>query len=121
MEDGFGVEIGIEPEKLKAYRNNEINMSIAITSGDIKSSYWCECDVEVKPPLSLASDRELSTGRTRMGIIGPNGRIAKPIHVYTRPNNFPAEYELGVTAYIYDSEGTIAKRIDKKSTVICEE
>lgn len=112
---------GVEPGTLKAYSKNEAYLVLSLKSADGTASYWCECDVSVKPPLSLAHDKELNTGRTKVGIIKPNGEIAKRIRLFTMPNNFPDDYSLSITAYIYGEDGAIAERIEKNESVPCKE
>lgn len=107
------------PEKLKAYAKNEVTMVIRLDNANKTNHYWCECDVNVKSPLSLAHDRELDTGRTRMGIVKPEGAIEKQIKVYTRPNNFPDDYAINITAYVYDKDGAISERIELPAKIEC--
>ncbi len=109
-----------EPEALKAYAKSEPFLILTLKNED-SSSYWCECDVNVKPPLSLAHDKELNTGRTKVGIVKPNGSLDKKIRLFTRPNNFPDEYPIGVTSYIYDEDGAIAERVETNGTLACKE
>ncbi len=108
------------PEKLKAYAKNEAIMIIRLGNANKTNHYWCECDVNVKSPLSLAHDRELDTGRTRMGIVHPESAIEKQIKIYTRPNNFPDGYAVKITAYVYDQDGAISERIELQATIECE-
>ncbi|MCL4363369.1 hypothetical protein M1439_02895 [Candidatus Marsarchaeota archaeon] len=107
------------PEKLKAYAKNDVTMVISLNNASKTNHYWCECDVNVKSPLSLAHDRELDTGRTRMGIAHPESKIEKHIKVYTRPNNFPDDYTIKITAYVYDQDGAISERIELPVKIEC--
>lgn len=77
--------------------------------------------MNVKPPLSLAHDKELNTGRTKVGIVKPNGSLDKRIRLFPRPNNFPDDYPVSVTAYIYDGDGAIAERMETNGTLPCKE
>ena len=114
------IETRFEPESLKANRKNEAVMYLAVSSSDSGKAYWCECDITVNPPLSLAHDKELNMGRTRIGILKPGQKIEKQIKLFTRPNNFPDDYPVNVTAYLYDDEGAIAERIDHSEPIKCE-
>ena len=109
-----------EPQVLKAYTKNEAVMKITMKSLDPSRTFWCECDINVKPPLTLAHDKELGLGRTRIGIIKPNGTIQKPIRLYTSPNNFPDEYPISIIAYVYDEDGAIAERLEFSKGIRCE-
>ena len=113
------MSVGFEPEELKAYSKNEQYLILSLKSIDGSSSYWCECDVSVKPPLSLAHDKELNTGRTKVGIIKPGGMLGKRIRLFTMPNNMPDEYKVSITAYIYGEDGTIAERFDTSGSLPC--
>ena len=116
------VSIGMrfEPTILKAYARNEASMHITVKNTDATKTYWCECDVSVKAPLSLAHDKELNIGRSRIGILKPGGEREKELRIYTNPNNFPDEYALTVTAYVYDEDGAIAERTEQPGSVKCE-
>lgn len=109
-----------EPQVLKAYTRNEAVMKITMKSLDQARTFWCECDINVKPPLTLAHDKDLGVGRTRVGILKPNGEIMKPIKLYTSTNNFPDEYPISITAYVYDEDGAIAERLEFAKSVKCE-
>ena len=109
-----------EPAVLKAYARNEASMHIMLKNTDPVKTYWCECDVAVKAPLSLAHDKELGIGRSRIGILKPGGEREKELRLYTTPNNFPDEYTLTVTAYLYDEDGAIAERTEQAGSVKCE-
>ena len=115
------VSASFEPATLKAYSKNEAYLVLSLKSLDGAAPYWCECDVTVKPPLSLAHDKELNTGRTKVGIVKPNGSMSKKIRVYTMPNNFPDDYKASVTAYVYGDDGAIAERTEKSASVPCKE
>jgi len=109
-----------EPETLKAYKRNEATMHLSLKNPDESKTFWCECDIKVNPPLSLAYDRELNAGHARVGILKPNGNAVKPIKIYTRPNNFPDDYALNITAYVYDEDGAIAERIEHNTSIKCD-
>ncbi len=114
------IKMRFEPEKLKANARNEAMLILEVESSDESKSYWCESEVSVKPPLSLAHDIELDMGKTRIGILKPKGKLEKRIKVYTRPNNFPDTYNVSATTFIYDDEGVIAERIESTGSVPCE-
>ena len=117
------IEIGVkfEPEALRANTRNEAFLIISATNGSSTAPYWCECEVSVKSPLSLAVDRELEMGRTRIGIAIPGGLIEKKIKLFTRPNNFVDDYPISIVAYIYETDGAISERIEKKAFIQCRE
>lgn len=92
-----------------------------LRSSDAAASYWCECDVSVKPPLSLAHDKELNTGRTKVGIVRPNSSLSKRVRLFILPNNFPDDYQVSITAYVYGEDGAISERIEKMEHLPCRE
>ncbi len=113
------IVIELTPAKLKAYARNELQMTVALRNLSDTATFWGECEVNVVSPLSLAPDTELNTGRMRIGLMNPLESASKVVRLYTRPNNFPDEYSVSVVAYIYDKDGAIAERIEKRSTVLC--
>ncbi len=113
------IEVSFVPPRLRAFARNEAQISIVLKSLDNERTYWSECDVVLASPLSLSHDSELNMARTRVGILKPMGRANKQIKFYTRPNNYPDDYTLGIVAYLYDEDGAIAERIEKKFAVQC--
>lgn len=113
------IKIEFAPVKLKAYSKNDAMMNIIVRNMSDVKTYWSECDVNIAPPLSLSHDSEMNVGRTRIGILKPSGIAKKQVKLYTRPNNFPDEYKVGIIAYIYDEDGAIAERIEHKASIIC--
>src|SRR5271154_466709 len=107
------VETRFDPASLKANNKNEATMSILINSTGSPKMYWCECDILVGPPLSLAHDKELNVGHARIGLLNPDGKLEKQIKLYTRPNNFPDEYPVTITTYLYGEDGAIEERIEQ--------
>jgi hypothetical protein len=113
------VTVKFDPQTLKSYSRNEIVMNIALENADESKLYWCECEIAVKSPLSLAIDRELDVGRTRMGIVKHDEGKSKQIKLYTRPSNFPDDYKVGITTYVYEDDGTIADRVEQTESIAC--
>ncbi len=114
------VSVNIEPSTLKAYSKNEAVLNITVTSQN-DQVLWCESEISVNSPLSLSFDSELARGKVRVGIVEPNQTISKKINIYTRPNNFPDEYEVSLLFFIYDRDGAIFERIEQKVPVVCQE
>jgi hypothetical protein len=115
-----GTEIKVEfaPDKLKAFRNNETLATIHVKN-NTDNIYWCEYEIAVSSPLSLAPDTQTDTWRQRMGIIGPGETTSKKVRLYTRPNNYPDSYRFEVRAFLYDKDGAIAERIENKASIMC--
>ena len=107
------VTVKFDPQTLKAYKRNDLAMNLVFNNVDDEKQYWCECEIAVKSPLSLAVDRELDAGRTRAGIIGPGESRNKLVKLYTRPINFPDNYRVKITTFVYDDDGAIAERIEQ--------
>ena len=115
------VEARFEPSALKANKRNEATLLLTLSSTDSSKIYWCECDIVVNPPLSLAHDKELELGRTRIGILRPGKRIEKQVKIYSKPAVAMDNYPVNVTAYLYDEDGAIAERVESKQEIKCEE
>ncbi len=114
------VEAKFEPAALRANRRNESVMNLSVSIEDNPKDYWCQCEILLNPPLSLAPDKELKAGRIMMGILRPGRKIVKPVKLYTRPNNFPDSYPIGITAYLYDEDGAIAERVELNESILCD-
>jgi hypothetical protein len=113
------IKVELTPSSLKAFARNEAQLNIVFTSQNATNIYWSECEVVVKPPLSLAHDSEMNLGRTRMGLLKPLGSVSKSVKLYTRPSNYPDEYAFSIIAYLYDDDGAIAERVEKSVTIPC--
>ncbi|MCL5412526.1 MAG: hypothetical protein M1474_02705 [Candidatus Marsarchaeota archaeon] len=119
--DAISIEATFEPQVLKAYDRNEVSMTLKFSGAAQERYLWCECDVTVASPLSLAPDQELDAAHTRVGILKPGSSLEKRVNLYTRPNNFPDEYRVGITAFFYDDDGAIAERREYKAVIPCTE
>jgi hypothetical protein len=114
------VKIVFEPEVLDRTKAGEVNMKMEFSAPDAEKEYWCECDVQVKAPMSLSHDAFLEKGRTRVGILGPNkGKISKQVKLFSSPSMSANDYLITVTTYLYDEEGTIAERRDTSEVIKC--
>ena len=113
------VKVDFSPSRLKAYAKNEVIATISVKNLSDVSTYWCECDVSVAPPLSLAHDSELALGRTRVGILKPKGIVRKQVKIYTRPNNYPDDYKMSVVSFAYDEDGAISERAEHRTHIPC--
>ncbi|MEM3227960.1 MAG: hypothetical protein QXR58_00965 [Candidatus Micrarchaeaceae archaeon] len=118
--ENIKIELKFEPDTLKAYAKNEAEMKIKINNTG-EELVWCECDIGVTSPLSLAHDRELDVARTRVGIVRPKSSMEKRVRLYTRPNNFPDEYKVHVTTFAYGEDGAITERNESYGTIVCRD
>ncbi len=112
------IDVSFVPEKLKAFTKNEVQMNIAVKNSGTEI-YWSECDVVLSSPLSLSHDSELNSGRTRIGILKPGQALNRQVKLYTRPNNYPDDYKFSIIAYLYDGDGAVAERLEKKLSIPC--
>ncbi len=112
------IDIDFTPRQLRAFSRNEAHMTINVKNLSA-NTYWCECEIMLMPPLSLANDSEMNSGRMRVGIIKPMGKMSKQVKVYTRPNNYPDDYKFSIVAFVYDEDGAIAERVEKKASIAC--
>ncbi len=103
------VRLEFEPKAFSSGARNELIMTISISCGEAQP-HWCECDIEVKSPVSLAPDKELAFGRTRVGIVSAVRQISKPVKIYTTRDVVDGDYTIGITAYLYDEDGAISVR-----------
>ena len=112
------LEVAFEPEKVRANSKNEVAMTLKLSTGDDKP-LWCECDILVKYPLSLAYDRELKAARSRLGLLKPGKAIEKKVKLYTMPNNSLGQYLVGIVTYAYGEDGVIEDRQQRKAELDC--
>ena len=111
------VKLNFMPKVFSSGARNELVMTISISSGDAQP-HWCECDIEVKSPVSLAPDKELTFGRTRVGIVSASRQISKPVKIYTTQAVVDGDYAIGIIAYLYDEDGAISVRKEITESVM---
>ena len=115
----FSIHASFFPIRLTAFVQNNVEMEITIVN-NTEEIYWVECDVELPDPISLAQDRKLSKGRSRIGIVGPKGRVTNRIKVYGGASSYPEIYKLKLTAYGFDQQGVIHVRNSQSAKLRCE-
>ncbi|MGI0135175.1 MAG: hypothetical protein ACREBW_09490 [Candidatus Micrarchaeaceae archaeon] len=115
----LGVSALFEPKELKASKKTDATMRLTFDNPDTEKGFWCECDIAVKSPLSLAPDKELGKGRAKVGIVMPGKSRGKQIKMYTTPNNTAGNYDIKMTVYVYDEDGAIAERFEKVESIRC--
>jgi hypothetical protein len=118
--DGIALDVNFDPKSFRAFNRNEGHMTISISGSAESPAYWCECDITAKSPLSLAHDTELGAGHIRIGIFRGKA-IEKKIRIYTRPNNYPENYPVAITLFVYGEDGTIAGRVEKRVEIECKD
>jgi len=116
----IGIESRVEPNVLRAYFKNEALLSM-IFENKYDKILWCESEIHVENPLSLAPDKELGVGKTRIGLLKPSEKKEKVVKIYTRPNNFPDDYKFTIVLYAYDEDGAIEERAEYSNTIKCVE
>jgi hypothetical protein len=114
------VDIGFNPERIEAGKRGEGEVLIGLSNSSKDKLFWCECDVRIDPQFSLAIDRDLSEGRTRIGIIKPGGSANKRVRFYTKQGSYPGKYKVSVTMYAYDEDGAISERSDIDTELECK-
>jgi hypothetical protein len=107
------------PIRLEAFVRNEVEMEIFVKN-ESKEVLWIEADINIPEAISLAPDRTLSRGRTRIGIAYPNEKISKKIKIFAGAGSYPDTYIIRITLYGYGKDGAISTRLDLKSELRCE-
>lgn len=109
----------IHPNVLFAYCQNFVNLIIRVEnrSNDI---FWCEADVKVPDNLSLNPTSELSKGRVRIGILEKKEFIEKSVRVFAGQYTPPQVYQVNITLYLFNKDGIIETRLEKKIEIGCE-
>lgn len=113
------VATSFDPEFIRANTSTSVSMNLVLSSAS-DSHYWCECDIEVEQPLSLAPHKELSKGRQRVGIIKPNASVSKRVNIYSDYTNFQNNYIIKIIAYMYGEDGAISDRIETSTELPCK-
>ncbi len=114
------ININFDPEIIKKYTTSEISMNIELKLLDEEYNYWCESDIEIEEPLSLAPHKRLSKGRRRIGIIKRNFKRSQKVNIYSDSTNFPNNYALKLVTYVYGEDGVIVDRIETSTELVCK-
>ncbi|MDE1797781.1 MAG: hypothetical protein KGH63_00055 [Candidatus Micrarchaeota archaeon] len=107
------------PMRLTAYARNEAEMEVSVKNPG-EQPLWLEADVKVPSAISLAPDRQLEGGRTRLGIALPGESVGKKVKIYAGPQSYPDEYKIMLTIYAYGADGAIVSREEWKEHLRCE-
>ena len=107
------------PIRLTAHTRNEIELEITVKNDGV-SPNWIECDVIVPEAISLASDKLLIKGRTRVGIAIPQGSISKKVRIYGNASTYPDSYLIRLTVFAFGSDGVVAQQQETKAYLRCE-
>jgi hypothetical protein len=102
---------------MRPNQTDEVSLNIKTSIPDNEGPYWCECDIEVEAPISLAMDRELSYGRRRIGILMPGKAIDQRVNLYTKKVSVQGNYKIKLIMYLYGESGAISKRTEKTEEI----
>jgi hypothetical protein len=115
----LGISYKFSPIRLTAFMRNEVEMDVSVENRT-KEPCWVEADVNVPKAISLAPDRELATGRLRIGIIKPNEILSKKVRIYGGASSYPELYQIRIIAFAFGKDGTITERAERKAELRCE-
>lgn len=101
------------PLRLTAYMRNEVEMEVTVHNPDVQP-LWLECDVKLPGALSLAPDRQLEGGRSRLGIALPGELVHRKVKIYAGAATYPDEYKIVLTIYAFGPDGVIVTREERK-------
>lgn len=109
----------LHPDIMFAYQQNYANLIIRVENrGD--NHVWCEGDIKVPDGLSLSPTNTLVKGRVRMGILGKNEFLEKSVRIFATQYTAPQVYQAGATVYVFNKDGIIESRMEKKIEIRCE-
>jgi len=106
------------PIRLTAYARNEVEMEVALTNNGVQP-LWFECDVKLPAAISLAPDKQLSSGRSRLGIALPGSLVKKKIRIYGGAASYPDTYRIMLTIFAFGSDGVIFSREERRADLRC--
>ncbi len=106
------------PIRIKAHMRNETEMEIT-AGNNTAGPLWIECDVKLPEAISLAPDRQLSSGKTRMGIALPSSALKKKIKIYAGASSYPDTYRIAITIFAFAQDGVIAYRQEARADLRC--
>jgi len=109
----------VHPDVLFAYAQNYINVIMRVENRG-NGHAWCEADIKVPDGLSLSPINNLAKGRVRMGILGKNEFLEKSVRVFGNQYTAPQVYQASATLYVFNKDGIIESRMEKKIEIRCE-
>lgn len=96
----------------------ELELSVESHEG---GPVWLECDVKTPASLSLAPDRDLQTGRTRLGIASPNKPCLKKIKLFSTPGLMPGDHTVSLVLFAFGPDAVIAERVEQTASILAAE
>ena len=112
------IKTSFYPIRLRAHTRNETEMEITV-SNNTPNPLWVECDVKMPEAISLAPDRQLAAGKTRMGIAMPSGKASKKIKIYAGASSYPDTYRIAMTVFAFGQDGVISYRQEARADLRC--
>ncbi|MEM4165915.1 MAG: hypothetical protein QW153_04200 [Candidatus Bilamarchaeaceae archaeon] len=109
----------VHPDVLFAYSQNFVNLIIRVENHD-PSLFWCEIDIKVPESLSLSPTSDLQKGRVRVGILTKKEFIEKLVKIFANQYTPPQIYPIFITLYLFNKDGVIESRLEKKIEIRCE-
>jgi hypothetical protein len=112
------IKTSFYPIRIMAHQRNEVELEVDVLN-TAASPLWIECDIKLPEAISLAPDRILTSGKTRMGIVIPGKSIKKKIKIYAGAQSYPDTYRIAYTIFAFGPDGVIAYRQDGKTDLRC--
>jgi hypothetical protein len=107
------------PLRLMAFTKSEVELTFEITN-ESNETYWTECSVQVPSVLSLVPDKDLATGKKRIGLIAPGETATGKCKIYSTARTYPDVHEIKITTFGYSRDGAVGARDDRKADLRCE-
>ena len=116
----INADLTLNLERIKAFTSNEFELTLKASTTSAEPC-WVEAVFEVPPPLTLAPDKPLTTGKSLVGIVSAGKAKEKKIKIYSGNDVYPDTYKIKATLYAYDADGAIAERKDFYRELECGE
>lgn len=113
------ISVRSHPDVIFAYMQNYTNIIVRLENHGA-GPIWCETDVKTPENISLSPTSDLRKGRVRIGILEKKEFIEKSIRVFAGSYTSPQMYQIEVTLYVFNKDGVIETRMEKKIEIRCE-
>ncbi len=110
------VSLSTYPDSVSAYPAKPIELIIEVES-TLETPLWLEAEVRVEPGMSFALNKNINSGRFRLGICEGRDTLSKSIKLYTGHNVRPYLYKCNVSVFAFDKNGISAGREDKHTLI----
>ncbi len=117
--DEVSIRTEFYPLRLIAYQRSSVDLIFKISNRS-SSVLWIEADVILPNTLSLSEDKQIPRARIRLGLVGSQGELVRPVKIYGNVNTYPDTYKIVYKVRGFDRYGMFKGEWEGHCYLRCE-